>query len=54
VRVSHPALDAVIAARAARRSVGVRGSSVCLHATIMVANEVKTRRKTMGGFVTST
>jgi hypothetical protein len=52
--VSHPALDAVIAANPATRSAGVRGKSVWFHATIMVANEVKTRRKTMGGFVTST
>jgi len=35
-------------------TVGVIGKSVCFHAISMVATEVKARRKTVGGLVTST
>ncbi len=54
VSVSQPALAAVIATVATISNSGVRGRRVCFHAMIIVAKEVKTSRKTIGGFVTST
>jgi hypothetical protein len=54
VRVSQPALAAVIANVASTANRGLRGVRVCFQAITMVATDVKTRSKTMGGFVTST
>lgn len=53
VRVSQPALAAAIATVATVSKAGVRGWRVCFQAMIIVAMEVKTSRKTIGGFVTS-
>jgi len=43
----------VIAIAATKKSPGVSGRRGCFQAMIMVARDVKTSRKTIGGFVTS-
>jgi hypothetical protein len=54
VSTSQPAQALVIETEAMRRVANEKMAGVELSATSIVAIEVKTRRRTIGGFVTST